>query len=691
MKWTALLLFLSLLFIPLSHAKFDLAVEWIKIDRKVVGEGEIIEINAKVINLGESNPFYVSFYYDFIDEEHLIARKYYESINVYRLPSVKWDTKGLEGKHTIFACVEDDYKENNCAFCNISILETKPDENEGKIVICEVYYHARPNRNNEYVCIANPGKEDVEIERWYLTTEPWKRADEQNKVIFPDVKLKGGEKIYITQNGSSFKIETGFDADFEWHDSSPLPNLEKKGKFVLPNHGGVVCLKDKYNHTIDVVVYGDASYNRGWNGKAIKNVDEGVVLKRKDFIDTNTSKDWEWNRTYIIGQSDFPPLTGTATMAIAFCSPDCSYEVLSEEIQNASEITINMYMFTNPFLADLLDKINATVRVFLDGNVLGGLPVEERYIAWMLSKKGEVRYMMANEEEGIYKRYRYNHAKYAIIDKKCVIESANWVKSGIPVDNSYGNREWGILIENESLANYLSTIFSYDWNPSFQDSIEFNEKSFTHGKPPEDFSMNYFIPKGDYVAKFSPLYVNSSFNFTVILAPDNAEKEIIKLLDSAEEEILIEQAYIEKEWDGKINPFLKKIIEKNESGVRVKIILNYNPSYYSTNRMNEEICKLLKNIDVRLSDELNVHNKGVIVDGKKVLISSINWAENSVRRNREIGIILESKEIAEYFEKIFWYDWNYKGKEGKETGYKNIFIFAIFIITFLLIYLNRRR
>jgi len=686
MKKIIVLLLTLLLTISLSHAKIDLAIEWIKAER-IVGEGEIVEIKAKVLNLGKSTSFTISFYYDSIDPEHLIARKHYDSINVYRIPSVKWDTKDLTGDHTIIAYVEDGYKENNYAFYNISIVETKPDENERKIMICEVYYYARPNRNNEYICIANSGERKVNVEGWYLTTEPWERADEQNKIILPDVELNCSEKIYITQNGSSFKIETGFEADFEWYNCSHVPDIEREGRFVLPNHGGIVCLKDKYNHSIDVVVYGDVSYSDGWIGEAVKNVDKGVVLKRKDFVDTNTSKDWERS---IIGQSEFPSFRGKAYRAIAFCSPDCSYDVISKELVNISEIKLNLYMFTDPFLADLLNKTNAEMKILLDGNVIGGLPMEERYIAWMLSKKGEVRYMMANEEEGVYKRYKYNHAKYAIIDgKKCIIESANWVKNGVPIDNSYGNREWGVLIENESLADYLSTVFLYDWNPSFQDSIPFDEKSFTHGRPPEDFSMNYFIPKGDYVAKFSPLYLNSSFNFTVIVAPDNAEEEILHLLDTAEKEILVEQAYIEKDWEDGINPLLEKLIEKNESGVRVKIILNYNPAYYSTNKMNEETCDFLKNIDVKLQKELNIHNKGVIVDGEKVLISSINWGENSIRRNREVGIIIESEEMAEYFEKIFWYDWNYKFEE--KAGYEKIFVFAIFIITFLLIYLHWRK
>ncbi|MCD6222675.1 MAG: hypothetical protein J7K12_03215, partial [Thermoplasmata archaeon] len=81
-------------------------------------------------------------------------------------------------------------------------------------------------------------------------------------------------------------------------------------------------------------------------------------------------------------------------------------------------------------------------------------------------------------------------------------------------------------------------------------------------------------------------------------------------------------------------------------------------------------------IEVKFS-KLNVHNKGMIVDNK-VLISSINWGENSVRNNREIGIIIENENVSNYFKKIFYYDWNY-GKK-KMVGYDFLPILIIILV-----------
>ena len=51
------------------------------------------------------------------------------------------------------------------------------------------------------------------------------------------------------------------------------------------------------------------------------------------------------------------------------------------------------------------------------------------------------------------------------------------------------------------------------------------------------------------------------------------------------------------------------------------------------------------------------HNKGVIVDGTTVLISSINWSPQSLGTNREAGIIVASTDVAAYYTTLFNFDW----------------------------------
>jgi phosphatidylserine/phosphatidylglycerophosphate/cardiolipin synthase-like enzyme len=89
----------------------------------------------------------------------------------------------------------------------------------------------------------------------------------------------------------------------------------------------------------------------------------------------------------------------------------------------------------------------------------------------------------------------------------------------------------------------------------------------------------------------------------------------------------------------------------------------------------------------------------MIIDNESVLISSINWNENSVLNNREAGIIIKNKELAKYYAEVFFYDWNLSQPELKlspnnifSTDYKNtIYIVVIFTMTFVLIVRDWRK
>ena len=53
----------------------------------------------------------------------------------------------------------------------------------------------------------------------------------------------------------------------------------------------------------------------------------------------------------------------------------------------------------------------------------------------------------------------------------------------------------------------------------------------------------------------------------------------------------------------------------------------------------------------------DVHNKGFVVDGKTVIVSSQNFSPAGIDENRDAGMILESPELAQYFGPIFDADW----------------------------------
>ena len=53
-----------------------------------------------------------------------------------------------------------------------------------------------------------------------------------------------------------------------------------------------------------------------------------------------------------------------------------------------------------------------------------------------------------------------------------------------------------------------------------------------------------------------------------------------------------------------------------------------------------------------------LHNKGIIVDGEHVLVSSINWGDSALVRNREMGLLLSSPSVAQVYTDSWYEDWN---------------------------------
>jgi cardiolipin synthase len=89
----------------------------------------------------------------------------------------------------------------------------------------------------------------------------------------------------------------------------------------------------------------------------------------------------------------------------------------------------------------------------------------------------------------------------------------------------------------------------------------------------------------------------------------------------------------------------------------------------------------------------SIHNKGVIVDGDRVLISSINWNDNSPSFNREAGVILEHPGVAGYYTEAFVQDWS-RAAGGPRAGDTEILRGAVAILVICLLfglYLVRRR
>ncbi|HWR64084.1 MAG TPA: phospholipase D-like domain-containing protein [Candidatus Thermoplasmatota archaeon] len=594
--------------------------------------------------------------------------------------------------------------------------ESKSEENtediSPSILIIELYYDAHPNINAEYVRLLNPTNKTIDVSGWYLTDKPWKQPDDQPKILFPEETILPSQTSwFITKNATAFFWETAILPDFEYAvDSDPTVAQFLTYRTVsFSNTGGLVGFYTASHRLIDLVIYGDTDeYISGWEGPSIPASGQGVTLKRNSIngtpIDTNSASDWVHHRIYHIGQSDFPVQTMTFNGEITtFVSPDNSYETITRELHNAlHSIDMNMYEFSNPFLyEELLDalKRNVTVRLFMEGSPIGGIDDREKYILGNLASQGGlIRFIVSDYGNHVNARYQFDHAKYLLIDNETVIvESCNWVKTGVPKNPSFGNREWGIVVRNKEVASSFSQVFQDDWNLLHSDSYPIEAMNMTY---PPWFTLDYEIPTGSYLPQFKAETITGPCTMTPVFSPDTSEQVILDAIDAATATIYVQQLYIYRDWDETISPFVQHLVNKSSEGVLVQVILDYNEQYEGTITIINETKEYLETYGVKVkcissdwSPFTTIHNKGMIIDNTTVLISSINWNEQSVRKNREAGILIKNQEAASYYTTVFLSDWNLEPYKKRASvfswaDYKYLVLIAV-VVCITLVFIVR--
>ena len=566
-----------------------------------------------------------------------------------------------------------------------------PVEGHRHLMITEIYYTTYGGGSGEYVILYNQKNTTVNLTGWTL-------SDGEHVCELRDITLDSGQSLTLARDPDRYYHLTGEHADTSYFLS-------------LSDSKDSLTLFDPTGRIVDSLGWGGEAVE-GCNG-SIEAYSQGRVLRRNmaagTYVDTNMKSDWESNRIFMVGQTEYPIQEFTISGSITpFVSPDCSFDVILGELRKASlSIDLNMYEFTNVHLAEaFLEAIERGVKVtlFLEGSPVGGISELELHLLTMLSDAGaSVKFIHNNDT--IKDRYNYNHAKYCVIDDRTlIIDSENWKSSGIPVDPTYGNRGWGVVIRNGSFARYFGALLAHDSNDVFADIVEFGDPPYV---PPEDLfldnsvssendSLHTSVSAGNYSlhtsvlsSTYDPMFqattLHGNFRIIPVIAPDHtlSNETILGVMQRARESVFIQQLQCALSWgDGLPNLYLDEAIRAAERGCDVKILLDSRyvdirddklDNYDTVNLINEIAReRMLPNLEARLMvlkgiDKL--HNKGIIVDNEFTLISSINWGRGAVLLNREAGVIIESRQLAEYFTEIFHLDWNMKERKEMVQGW----------------------
>jgi len=351
---------------------------------------------------------------------------------------------------------------------------------------------------------------------------------------------------------------------------------------------------------------------------------------------------------------DLKTFTGTHDVRAAV-SPDCSFELLKATLELAkSELLVYIYNVSAPhivsLIADARDR-GATVRIMYDAKDTSGDEVKK-----LQSLHVDLKVAPSRDPRRVFD---VCHQKFAVIDKKVVIlGSANWATSSIPnrlpgQKRRGGNREWLLRIDNAPVAKWYRDLFDADFAIEEFESlaVEFEVEAREPSLPAPTFA-----PPLDVKPKRFPTL---SGNLTPLVSPDNYFAHVKKIIDGATKRILLQQQYIV---GGASAPSVDKLLHsvkaKKDAGLDVRIIVS---SKFAANwEKTKDTLKAHGLIDrlkaINLDHFIHCHNKGVIADDT-VVVSSTNWSENSIRRAREAGVGIHSKDLSSFFATVFDDDW----------------------------------
>ncbi len=535
-----------------------------------------------------------------------------------------------------------------------------------------MFYYAA--RDDEYVAVANPGSAAVGLSGWRLT-------DREGTVEFPaNATLAAGARAVVARNATSYLEDTLDDAEYTYGRGNAIP-MRVVGRIPqLANDGDEVLLLDPAGVVVDAVAWGASPYaGAGWGGPPAAKLPQGKRAVRASTagvpVDTDTAADWDSLRSYGLGQSDLPFVRfQVETGATGFLSPDDSLPVLQGVLDRATgSIHAGLYTLTSPVLGASL-RAAATrgvdVRILLEGGPVGGIDQREWALAQGLAAAGaEVRFLADDLANDTVARYRFAHAKYAVVDRRTVVVgSENWGEHGFPPAGAIGNRGWHAAFEDAGLAAYFEELFRQDFDPLRRDSVALADFH------PALYAADDGVSNGTYPSPIPPSSAAGPIRVTPVIAPDHALRDdaLLALLGSAATSLDIEAFYIARTWGTVPNPYLEAAIEAARRGVRVRVLLDgtsYNiesddpvdnddtAAYVNGIAMREGLLLEAKIGGAWAHHVAKFHNKGVLVDNATVFVSSLNWNRNAATNNREVGLVVESAALAAPFRTAFEQDW----------------------------------
>ncbi|HVL49360.1 MAG TPA: phospholipase D-like domain-containing protein [Candidatus Thermoplasmatota archaeon] len=346
-----------------------------------------------------------------------------------------------------------------------------------------------------------------------------------------------------------------------------------------------------------------------------------------------------------------PETRVVAGRATLFATPREGTPVLRAVLAEArASLDVAVYTLSSPTLAvDLADAARRGVRtrLLVEGAPAGGFPGDSSGLLAALARAGVAVRLV--EGAGAM------HAKYVVADERAtLVASENWGSSAYPPSprSERGNRGWGVVVEDAGLAADLARVFALDFARAAP--LEPGEPSRL-AAPPETHEA------WDAAATSAgPRRARLLVAPDASLAPDG----LLGVLASAERSLDVQLLRAETRWSDGPNPYVESLVAAARRGVSVRVMLDagfMDPDNAATAaRLNAIAARERLPLEARMANPAGIatiHNKGVVADGRVVVVGSLNWGRASALANREVNLVLEDATLAAHALGRFEEDW----------------------------------
>lgn len=383
--------------------------------------------------------------------------------------------------------------------------------------------------------------------------------------------------------------------------------------------------------------------------------------------------------------------------AIFHVSPDAGFRELKSFLSRVrGHLTATMYEWEPTHVSDEIERAvnerGATLRMVTQRRGVFNSDATESAVADMQERIGEFEHVWASVTgknrliPGAY------HIKVASRDDEEVwLSSGNWKDSNQPVDPEIPaalrthNRDWHVVIKNARLATLFKRYVEYDFEEARRVGEEADEAPF--GQDVELFVPNEVV---DEAARRLPppgyepalVITNERLDIQPLLTPDrdgSGERIFMRaateLVRRARKTLYIQNQSLSftndnnREFDG----FFDAVRTKQQEIDDVRIIAR-DAREFGGGEGQQKFIEELQGFGLDVSPrslrlQRRCHTKGIIVDGREVLMGSHNLTNVGSLFNRDASLLVRSEKVARFYEKIFLYDWeNLAHNQADERG-----------------------